>query len=334
MKREEALLDKFYNGTCTPDEAKMVMDLLLAQETDSEEWGNTPFTGNGYEAEMLIAIHANTFGSKTRVRNMTWVKIAVAASVLLICSLFIVRRNERKVTPIASLKNKHAINGISYNAPANKKMRIKLTDGSIITLEPGAFLQYDSTVYNNNNRTLYLEGKASFTVTANREKPFIVNAAGFSTIALGTSFMVSAQQSHDLQVRLFSGKVVVRKTDNAFKEVCLRPGEELVYSYVTHKEKVSRFEGIHNNILPVPVQQKGISIYDDNMVFNNAPLKDVLELFRHKYHITIQYDEQSISSVYFSGKVLASDPVELILKTITRINNLTLISREGVFIIQ
>lgn len=300
----KGLIDKFYNGTCTPEEAKLVMGFLLKEE-EEQEWEEIPSTANPYEAEMLTVIKGRTFG---KVRRLPWLKIAVAASLLLLCSLSLMRR---ETTPDNTTSN-----WISFNAPVGKRMHITLTDGSKILLEPTASLRYDSAIYTT-NRTLYLEGKAVFTVAASVEKPFTVHANESSIIALGTSFMVSAEK-----VTLYSGKVLIRKAGT--KDLYLRPGEEMVYN---SKRSVT---------VPVPerVKHKSINVSNDSIVFDNVPLKEVFDLFKERYHISISCDEQKIKDVYFTGKVLASDPIILILETITRMNNLTLKNEEGLYIIR
>lgn len=306
MKPDDVLIDKFYSGTCTPEEAKLVMDWFMENEQE-EDWEDAP--ENEYSAEMLSVVRANTFGTKI-IR--LWPKIAVAASVLLIASLFFMKK-EQPVKQIAAT-TKVISNWTSITA-ANK-MNIRLKDGSAIVLERGATMRYDSIAC----RTIYLEGKALFTVAANEQKPFTVKTKGYSTIALGTSFMVSAENG--FHVKLFSGKVLIRT--NSRKDIYLQPGEELVCNKiirVSHKPEI------------IPAKHKSISIENNNMVFDNAPLKDVLELFKEKYHISIQYDEQNLSGVYFTGQVLPTDKIELILKTIARINNLTLTSKDGTYII-
>jgi ferric-dicitrate binding protein FerR (iron transport regulator) len=304
MKPDDILIDKFYSGTCTPEEAKLVMDWFMENE-QTEDWEDQ--TPNKYETEMLGVIRASTFGTKV-IR--LWPKIAVAASVLLIGSLFFMKKEQPAI-----IKSKVAVSNWT-SITATNKMNIRLKDGSAIVLEKGATMRYDSIAC----RTIYLDGKALFTVAANEQKPFTVKTKGYSTIALGTSFMVSAEKG--FRVKLFSGKVLIRT--NSQKDIYLLPGEELAYNKiirVSHKPEI------------IPVKRKSISIENNNMVFDNAPLKDVLELFKERYHITIQYDEQNLSGVYFTGQVLPTDKIELILKTIARINNLTLTSKDGTYII-
>ncbi|SEW39436.1 FecR family protein [Chitinophaga sp. YR573] len=307
MKPDEILINKFYSGTCTPEEAKLVMDWFMENE-QTEDWEDE--TPNKYETEMLAVIRANTFGTKI---IKLWPKVAVAASVLLIASPFFMKM--KKEQPAKQIATTKVISNWTSITAANK-MNIRLKDGSAIVLEKGATMRYDSIAC----RTIYLDGKALFTVAANEQKPFTVKTKGYSTIALGTSFMVSAEKG--FRVKLFSGKVLIRT--NSQKDIYLQPGEELAYNKiirVSHKPEI------------IPVKRKSISIENNNMVFDNAPLKDVLELFKEKYHITIQYDEQNISGVYFTGQVLPTDKIELILKTIARINNLTLTSKDGTYII-
>jgi hypothetical protein len=52
----------------------------------------------------------------------------------------------------------------------------------------------------------------------------------------------------------------------------------------------------------------------------------VLEVLKRRYHVVIQYNHNSVTDAYFTGSVLPGDAIELILKTVTRINGLSLIA--------
>jgi ferric-dicitrate binding protein FerR (iron transport regulator) len=366
MQPDQELIDRFYHGECTSREAKLVMDWLLENEQESsltKEWAETSAMGDypeEYPAEMLAFIEANKFtesdkaGQRAAIRRfdaksgsirLPWKQGMVAASVLLVaCLSFILwnkgKRTDKGIPALAAKQQDLAAMTprlVAVNASARRQSTIRLADGSTVILSPGAVLRYDSLAYNQRDRMFYLSGQAAFTVAAEKDKPFSVNANGFSTTALGTSFMVTTQSSDAIRVRLYSGKVVIRHTgpfSKPMQDVYLKPGEELVYNNSQHQSLVSRFEPLNARPGPAGRIRKDIQISGDTLVFHNAPLADVLNLLCKRYHVRIQYDRHILSDVYFTGQALPGDAIELLLKTVTRINNLTLIAAGDGFIIK
>jgi len=347
MKPDKALIGKFNNGDCTPEEVRVVMNWLLENEEDSEavaEWEKSSWKGtypDGYSEEMLSYIQANTFGEKVRVRRLPWRSLAVAASVLLITGLFLwqylLPGSGKRTAGIALQQEGHQKDRhwLVYNA-VTQPAYFKLPDGSVVTLFPGTEIRFDSSAYNVNSRTIYLKGTAEFDVAAVDGKPFSVAAGGFTTTALGTRFMVAEGKGKQLLVRLYSGKVVVKKTDNqryAMNDVYLASGDEWRYYRDTHKHLLSHAAG-KSAVPEEPVSAPAIQVNEDNIVFGNAPLNEVFDFLQQRYHVTIQYREKDFKDVYFSGKIFPGDSLKMVLGNIARINELTLTADEGVFIIR
>lgn len=398
MQPDQQSIDRFYNGKCNPEEAKLVMDWLLENESSSalaKDWSDAASRGEypaAYPEEMLAFIKANTSLntsinrhndtgqysdidrhndpdrqepvhqrrpgllasiSTMRMRRIPWKKMAVAASVFLAAGLALLWHNgggqgkdkNEAAAIVAGKKDPIATPArlIAVNAPSGKQSVVRLADGSTVVLEPGAILRYDPAAYNQKERTLLLEGQAVFTAAAEKDKPFSVHANGYTTTALGTSFLVATRSTDGIRVRLFSGKVVVRQvsplhtTLNAhttLNDVYLQPGEELAYDQQMHQLLVSRFEPSSGKLRPAVNKRTDMRVAGDTLVFDNAPLADVLDLLHKRYHVTIQYDRKILSDANFTGQVLPGDAIELILKTVTRINNLTLIAADDGFIIR
>jgi transmembrane sensor len=90
--------------------------------------------------------------------------------------------------------------------------RIKLADGSILTLDTGSIVRADFT---DSARTLHLErGQARFEV-AHEARPFMVMAGALSVTAHGTVFDVSAISDGRFAVHLLRGSVEVTQRDRA-----------------------------------------------------------------------------------------------------------------------
>jgi ferric-dicitrate binding protein FerR (iron transport regulator) len=246
-------------------------------------------------------------------------------------------KKQERAVPVTAARREQGtekIQLLALNAPAGRPLTIRMVDGSTVKLEPGAVLRYDSNSYNRNDRVLLLEGQAVFTVAAEKDKPFSVNANGFSTTALGTSFLVATKPAGDIRVRLYTGKVVVRRIGSSnppMAAVYLQPGQELAYGGKGQQALVSRWEP---KAVPAIITPKDIRLAGDTLVFDNAPLASVLDVLHRRYHVAIHYDKAGLSDAYFTGSVLPGDAIELILRTVTRINNLTLIAAGDGFIIK
>lgn len=87
--------------------------------------------------------------------------------------------------------------------------RFYLPDSSDVLLYPSSKLSYTST-YGNDDRNIYLTGKAQFDVQKNPKIPFRVFANEIITKVLGTRFEVSAfEADKDVIVKVQSGQVSV-----------------------------------------------------------------------------------------------------------------------------
>ena len=100
--------------------------------------------------------------------------------------------------------------------------RVRLPDGSIVTLNAGSTLSY-STAFNLKNRNVSLEGEGYFEVMSNPELPFVVSASGCKFTVLGTKFNISSYDSDKLaSAALIQGSLLVSGTDAS---VLMVPGE-------------------------------------------------------------------------------------------------------------
>ncbi len=76
-------------------------------------------------------------------------------------------------------------------AVSNKQdqpLQVDLQDGSIVTLYPGASLEYPRQINASSSREVILQGKGHFDVYSNPEKPFIIHTAATKVEVLGTQF--------------------------------------------------------------------------------------------------------------------------------------------------
>jgi len=286
------------------------------------------------------------------------ISTSVAASILLIIGLawqFVVTRKEAEPVVITTEKTVAGEDVIALvrneiNNSANPKT-VRLQDGSVIILSAGSSVSFQEP-FVGNKRDITLIGSAEFSVAADKTKPFTVFSQDISTTALGTQFSVTASEaSHSITVKLYEGKVVVKSvaiaTRKLEKEICLLPGQQMVYNNVNATAIVSSFKVNKQNDLRQKdsrdeiingeaAEATGNSSYDKTpwYMFNNQSLTVVFKQLSEMYQVEIVFSKKDVRNMYFIGKFNKADSLENILKQISTLNNLKLKKDGKKFIIK
>jgi transmembrane sensor len=222
MNVTKALLDKYSEGKCTPEEEMAVRHWL-----EDGSWPDVPgdaVMGAALWNKMEDQLYPDRKVVPIHQSNTRWWKIVATLLILISTGM-----------SAYFLYYKKGIMVVVHTAPSEKK-RIVLPDNSVVFLASGSTLQYPAT-FPADSRQILLSGEASFEVAKDAQRPFTVISEKVHTTALGTSFKVSAYPGTDkVDVALSYGKVVVcnrlkKNTDSTF----LAPGEAVAYS-ATGKE--------------------------------------------------------------------------------------------------
>ena len=196
-------------------------------------------------------------------------------------------------------------------------LKIKLEDGSIITLEKGSKLSYPIH-FDSNKRTVILSGDAFFEIAKNPYKPFYVYANEVVTKVLGTSFSVQAfDNGKRVIVKVKTGKVSVYNqheiniNDPETKALILLPNQQAIFNRPT--ENLSK----HLVEMPMPITE-GV---DDNlpMKFDDVAISKVLEVIEKRYSVKIIFNEELLSGCFITTKLRNEsiyDQLDLICKII------------------
>ncbi|MDR3714866.1 MAG: FecR domain-containing protein [Puia sp.] len=347
MQITEALIEKFFSGRCSREEAASVSRYFrkhpetwkkfMMDSWEEHAADHSVLPGN-YKELMLEEISRKTFGDpsagdrRASVR-MAWRWAAAAASILVIfMSLWMFTsksgKNDAVSRAVASetAVSKTAQTTEAWQTNANhtdQKLKMKLEDGSVVTLFPHSSIRYERH-FPDNKRDLYLEGQAFFQAARDRYRPLTVYAGDMATTVLGTSFNVN-QNETGVVVKLYSGKVMIRPAGNILKEwkkdIFLLPGEEMKYESGQTEAVVVSFRD------DLPVQKvepvKG-GAEDEDMAFNNAALPEVMSKLSKHYRIHIDFHKAELANMYFSGAVLKTDSLSVILKVIANMNDLAI----------
>jgi ferric-dicitrate binding protein FerR (iron transport regulator) len=174
-----------------------------------------------------------------------------------------------------------------------------LPDGSVITLNKGAILEYPSKF--SGARNVKLSGEGYFEVAHDADHPFIVSSGIAKIEVLGTRFNVRTDtEGGKVSVVLTSGKVSVYHADNVHNRTILNPGEQAEISDM-------RKEIVKSKV----TDQNYMSWKTGRIVFDNTPLLQIASVLESVYHtrviltdpalvncrVTATFEHQSITSV-------------------------------------
>lgn len=187
-----------------------------------------------------------------------------------------------------------------YVTAVGEQRTVALADGSTATLNGYTAL---SVKFTDTQRSLTLhEGQATLTVAPDARRPFLVDANGGETRALGTVFDIDIRPT-ETAVTVLEGRVSV-STDANSADVSLTADQRV--RYVPHGSP-SAIEAVDADAETAWRRGK--------LIFNSRPLADVIaELERHRRG-TIVIASPSLRSLAVTGVFDTSDP-EAILTTI------------------
>jgi len=171
----------------------------------------------------------------------------------------------------------------SYANNTSEVMEINLSDGSVVTLNSNAKIQF--TI--DEKRSVALQGEAYFDVTHNQDLPFEVHALNTVTTVLGTEFSVDASQEGGVEVFLLEGSVSFASED---KEVLLKPGE-----WASYLEKNNQLE--HNGLF----ESIDLIWMEGSLEFDNESLESVIAALNKYFDVDIQL-KGDFKNCRFTGK--------------------------------
>lgn len=196
-------------------------------------------------------------------------------------------------------------------------LKVKLEDGSVITLEKGSKLSYPSH-FDNYKRTVILSGDAFFEIAKNPNKPFYVFANEVVTKVLGTSFRIQAfENGKSVIVKVKTGKVSVYNqheiniNDPETEALILLPNQQAIFN--RPNEDLSK----HLVEIPMPITDKT----NENLPteFDDVAISKILEVMEKRYGVKIIFNGEVLSNCFITTKLRNEsiyDQLDLICKII------------------
>ncbi|MDF9796368.1 transmembrane sensor [Catalinimonas alkaloidigena] len=160
----------------------------------------------------------------------TWV-LKIAASIVFIFGMFYgFYHNTQEAAQVSEIEYTEVVK----ENPYGQKLTVFLADGSKVILNAGSKISFTEP-FHPDHRTVNLVGEAFFEVAQDSLRPFQVESAELTTIAIGTSFNIAAYPNDSfIEVSLSSGKVKVNYHERIGSDTAgvyfLLPGEQLGYN--------------------------------------------------------------------------------------------------------
>lgn len=320
------LIDRYQREECTPDERELVEQWIEAIQSQEIQ------TAIDYEkkefelrAQILQAIQQLAMELpkekivSTRRADITWVYRAVAAILLISGSLYFLtvtldKKDQALQKNIAAGTGEKSGGSVQNNGGGIKEVR--LSDGSIVCLEPGGRIVIDTDLKKAKERKIRLEGTAFFRVAHDVNRPFRVTTKNLVTKVLGTSFTISAEKGKEERVKVKTGKVAVYCQDRkdqppADSFVAITANYQIRFDSTSRKLVESIVD--HPSLIPTPERRgslnKSALILDERpkMKFEEVPATEILKALEDAYGIKIRFDESKLSKCIITASMKNDD---------------------------
>lgn len=188
---------------------------------------------------------------------------------------------------------------------------VHLSDGSTVSLYPGATLHYPRK-FQESDREVYLEGGAFFQVAKNPAKPFLVYYNDIVTKVLGTSFSVNTnQQTGNVEVSVKTGRVLVSGNNKLLESASL-PASVIV----TRNQKavyISDKRLLETALVDEPIpatsgETNAVGRRDHkSFVFDQEKLENIFKQLEDLYGIEIVVENTNLNNCVFTGDINGKD---------------------------
>lgn len=191
---------------------------------------------------------------------------------------------------------------------------VELPDGTKVWLNSDSYLKYPVHFEKKQEREVFLNGEAYFSVTRDEKRPFRVRMGNAAKIeVLGTEFNVDAYADNNF--------VSTTLVEGSVRFFYMKEGKEENLLMLPNQKVVVDKQGasIHRNETFVP---KDIAWKEGRIVLRDTPLTEVLWILSKRFNIDFVVTKESLKENYFTGIFENQDLVRILdhLKIASRIN--------------
>jgi transmembrane sensor len=206
----------------------------------------------------------------------------VAASILVIIGITFIalRVIEKNYSASAGLPE-------TYSTISQKSL-IQLKDGSKVWLNKNTTLTCESN-FNDQTRTVHLNGEAFFEVAKNAHKPFVILSGFTKTTVLGTAFNLRAcKGENNTELTVVHGKVSF--ANNSTGELILGKGDKGVIDNTSGEAMKSTNKKLNF-----------LAWKDEKLLFDKTEFDEVKQDIESYFSVKIEVESPAILKCYFTG---------------------------------
>ena len=270
-------------------------------------WKATGVISNAEEFDVTGAI--NLFNKKAKQVNRIdfyrrALRLSAAAIILLVCgisSLFFLWQSEGRVSEVVEEYREYVV-----EVPDGAKSKITFPDGSIVWLNAGSKVKYDSN-FAKASRKVELTGEGYFEVSKNKELPFVVSTGKLSVKVLGTKFnLKSYEEDSELKVTLKEGAVKVGDFLIDAAPVELKPNQRFTLRKADLSMQVDSVDASH-----IDNWRNGA------MTFDKVPLEEIAKELKRLYNIPIRIESDKLKQIVYYSDFQENVSVEKVLEILS-----------------
>ncbi|MBD1420160.1 FecR family protein [Sphingobacterium chuzhouense] len=194
----------------------------------------------------------------------------------------------------------------TLTVPYGKRIEVILPDNSKVWLNAGSQLTFP-TVFDADERQVYLEGEGYFDVEGDPKRPFYVHTANMVVKVLGTTFNISSYKDDAFaSTVLLSGEIELQGTgETSFEPQILKPGTAAILRKDSKSLSIST-EAVEDHI----------SWRQKQLILKNTPLAEIIARLERVYNTDITVESASGANETFSGRLDLTQPLTNLLTTL------------------
>ncbi|AYL96590.1 FecR family protein [Mucilaginibacter celer] len=282
----KALLRKYFDGDCNPDEKKQVLAYLEQDDQSVLDEYIMERAAEGKPIETPDTVKQEFFARLGAIINKpadrriigwkpaTTYRVAAGLALLMAVGIAYWFGSNKKSGQTQQL--------VTISNHEKFTHKVVLSDGTQVWLNPNSSISYSKNNFADTSREVSITGEAFFDVSHDAAKPFKVTSGRIVTRVLGTAFNITAYKTEkNIRVLLVRGKVQV--TSGKQHRVLL-PGQLLSYNNYNSSIDV-------NN---VAIDGKMEAFTSGKMVFDNLPLSAALKRIADAYNVNIDLKDSSV----------------------------------------
>lgn len=314
MDQIDKYIQSFLNGSLDT-EGHAVLRQWIKEKPENRDYFQTTVavlkaTGVMSNAEGFdVAGAISRFNRKTKSVNgidfyRRALRLSAAAIILLVCgisSLFFLWQSERTASEVVEEYKEYVV-----EVPDGAKSKITFPDGSVVWLNAGSKVKYDSN-FAKVSRNVELTGEGYFEVSKNKELPFVVNTEKLSVKVLGTKFnLKSYEEDSEVKVTLKEGAVKVGDFLTDAAPVELKPNQRFTFRKADLSMLVDSVDASH-----IDNWRNGA------MTFDKVPLEEIAKELRRLYNIPVRIEGDKLKQIVYYSDFQENVSVEKVLEILS-----------------